>query len=162
METIKEHLTLQEIEQLCQAYIDCHLSRLQEKELELVLLCSELTSPIITEVRTLMGLTTLMPITQLKNNNIKKAKLRLFKYTSIAACVAIIALCSGYFFRVRQPIEETRDVYACVDGKLLTGYAAQAVVNKTEEETMNMFRSIIEDAECEQRLSEQYMNSIIK
>lgn len=156
---INENLTYHEIEQLCQAYMDCQLSKRQEKELELVLLSSDLTSPIIAEVRALMGLSTLMAIT---NPKAKVVKPQIFKYSGIAACIATIALCAGYFFRSTSSTEITGDVYVCVDGKVLTGHTAQIVVDDTEQETMNMFRSIIEDVENEQRLSEQYMNSIIE
>lgn len=159
---IKENLTYHEIEQLCQAYMDCQLSKRQEKELELVLLCSDFTSPIIAEVRALMGLSTLMAITNPKAKVVKKAKPQIFKYSGIAACIATIALCTGYFFRSTSSTEITGDVYVCVDGKVLTGHTAQIVVDNTEQETMNMYRSIIEDVENEQRLSEQYMNSIIE
>lgn len=159
MET-KEMLTLQEIEQLCQAYLDCHLSRLQEKELELVLLCTDHTTPIISETRSIMGLSALM--SHPKANAITKTKWRLFKYAGIAACVAMIAISAKYYFKDPQSAVHEHDVYVSVDGKELTGYVAQSVINDTEEETMNMFRSIIKDAEDEQRLSEQYMNDIIE
>lgn len=161
MET-KEQMTLPEIERLCQAYVDCRLSKLQEKELELVLLSSGLTTPIIAEVRTLMRLTTLMAANNSKPKIIKKGKLKVFKYTGIAACVAVITICTGYVFMICKPSEEATDIYACVDGKVLTGYTARNVVNDIEKETMEMFLSIIEDAENEQRLSKQFMNSIIE
>ena len=161
MET-NEKLTYQEIEQLCQAYMDCQLSRLQEKELELVLLCSDLNSPIIAEVRALMGLSTLMAITNPETKVIKKAKPRVLKYSGIAACIAIILLCTGYLFRVTRSTEINGDVYVCVDGKVLTGQTAQIVARDTELETMNIYRSIIESTEHEQRVSEQYMNFIMK
>lgn len=156
-----EELTLQEIELLCQAYIDCHLTRLQEKELELVLLCSDLTSPVIAEVRSLMGLTTLMSMAHTDAIDTKRVKPRVFRYAGIAASVAIIAMCAVSFMISRFAAGPVGDVYACVDGKVLTGNEAQSVVNDTEEETMNMFRSIIEETEDEQSLSEQYMNSLI-
>lgn len=159
MET-KEILTIHEIEQLCQAYSDCRLSRLQEKELELVLLCTDHTSPIISETRSLMGLTALMA--HPKANAITKSKKRLFKYAGIAACVATIVISGAYCFMIPQTEVQDHDVYVCVDGKELTGHIAQSVINDTEEETMNMYRSIIKDAEKEQLLSEQYVNDIIE
>lgn len=159
METI-EKLTIQEVEQLCRAYLDCNLTRLQEKELELVLLCSDLTSPIIVETRALMGLTTLMSVSTSEANYLRKAKQNVFRFSSIAACVAIIIFCTGYFINISRHAEMVSHVYACVDGIELTGFAAQTVANDTENETMNMFRSIIEDVECEQRRSEQLMHSI--
>lgn len=159
MET-KEKLTIQEIEQLCQAYLDCHLSLLQEKELELVLLCTDHTTPIISETRSLMGLAALMTHPKAKAKT--KIKWRLLKYAGIAACVAMIAIRAIYYYVDPQSAVHEHDVYVSVDGKELTGYVAQSVINDTEEETMKMFRSIIKDAEDEQRLSEQYMNDIIE
>ncbi len=55
----------------------------------------------------------------------------------------------------------TPEIYVYADGKVLTGYAAQAVVMETENETMNMFRSILEDVEDQQRLNNQYINDLI-
>ncbi len=159
MET-KEILTIQEIEQLCQAYLDCSLSRQQEKELELVLLCTDYTTPIISETRSLMGLSALM--THPKTNAIIKTKWRLFKYAGIAACVTTMAISAVYCFMIPQTEVQDHYVYAYVDGKELTGDVAQSVINDTEEETMNMYRSIIKDMEDEQRLSEQYMNDILE
>lgn len=158
----KEKLTIQEIEQLCQAYMDCRLTRLQEKELELVIICSDVTSPKIDEVRAIMGLSILISMDNSKSSVVKKAKLHITKHASIAACVASIVIFAGYFISSTQSVDETRDVYVCVDGKELTGPAAQTVIHDTEEETMNLFHSIIKDVEKEQLLSEQYMNTIIE
>lgn len=156
----KERFTLQEIEQLCRAYMDCRLTRLQEKELELILLYCDLTSPIIAEVRVLMGLSTLMAV--VKPKAIKSAKLRVLKYISFAACIASVIVCVWIFFNNTDTIDETHGIYACVDGEILSGCVAQTIVNEVEKESMNMFRSIVEDVEEEQRFSEQYMNDIIK
>ncbi len=157
---IQDNFTLQELEQLCQAYLDCRLSRLQEKELELVLLSSDISSPILTKVRSLMGLSTLMVYS--KERTIKKI-IRALKYSGTAACIAVIAIFTMYFFgEFRSSDEENIDIYVCVDGKELNGYVARAVSSDTQEETMSMFQSIISDAEEEQRLSEQYMNNIIE
>ena len=52
----KDNLTLAELEMLAQAYLDCKLSRLQEKELEYVLMSCGLSSPLIDEVRECMAL----------------------------------------------------------------------------------------------------------
>lgn len=49
-------LTLQETEQLCSLYIDCKLSVLEETELQYVLSKTDYHSPLIDDVRTLMGI----------------------------------------------------------------------------------------------------------
>lgn len=161
MET-KETLTPQEIEQLCRAYLSCRLSLLQEKELELVLLCSDLDSPIVREVRRQMSLTTLMADTHPAVKHMKKTKPRLFRYTGTAASIGVAAVCSMCLFLTFHTTDMVSDVYVCSDGKVLTGHLAQTVAMNTEEETMNMFKAILEDVQHEQRLTEQYMNSVIK
>ncbi|MDE6810974.1 MAG: hypothetical protein K2J15_01340 [Muribaculaceae bacterium] len=49
-------LSKQEIERLCEAYLDCRLSVFEETELEFLLGNSEYSSPVINEVRILMGI----------------------------------------------------------------------------------------------------------
>ena len=50
-----ERLSVTELEELCQLYLDCRLTRLQEQELHLVLLDQDVHSPLIDEVRGMMG-----------------------------------------------------------------------------------------------------------
>lgn len=155
-----ETLTLQEIEQLCRAYIDCRLTRLQELELELAIQSFDFTSPLIEEVSTLMSLSLQMADTPAVVTDKKRISLRFFKYSGIAACIALVAFFAGFLFRNSATDDPAREVYVCADGKILTGAAAQSVVNETERETMDMFRSIIDDVDRQQRLSQQYINSI--
>lgn len=49
-------LTLQETEKLCSLYMDCKLSVLEETELQYVLSKMDYHSPLIDDVRTLMGI----------------------------------------------------------------------------------------------------------
>lgn len=56
----QENLSITELEALAKAYIDCKLSRQQEKELELVLLSSRHRSPLIDDCRRIMGLQELL------------------------------------------------------------------------------------------------------
>lgn len=158
---IKETLTLQELEELSQAYMDCRLSRLEEEELELVLLCSDLTSPILDEVRGVMGLTARLTACKASESIRKKSGgLRVFRYAGIAAAIAVVSVCAIGYLRGSDQSKDAPEVYVCVDGEVLSGYVAQTIVSETEEESMNMLRSVIEDAENEQRLTTQYMNSL--
>lgn len=156
-------LTLQELEQLAQAYMDCRLSRLQEKELELVLLCSEFSSPVIDAARDIMGLTVrLLPCNIAERAHEKKRKSWGFKYIGIAAAVATLVVCSVAFFRSPQYSAPRPETYVCVDGKVMNQYVAQSIAEETEEESMEMLRAAVEDAENEQKLATQYMNYLIK
>lgn len=159
----KENLTIQELELLSQAYIDCHLSILQERELELVLISSDASSPLIDEARALMSITTRMAQISPKGNYRKKKKTRLilFKYGSIAAAIAIIVISVIGFFQSDTANKNLPEIYVCVDGDVVSGEMAQTIANETEDLSMEMLKSVIEEAEKDQRLSTEYLNSII-
>ena len=53
-------LTLQELEELCRLYLECRLSVLEEKELELILTTRDASSPLIDETRAVMGVSASM------------------------------------------------------------------------------------------------------
>lgn len=82
----KDNLTLAELEMLAQAYLDCKLSRLQEKELEYVLMSCGLSSPLIDEVRECMALSTLIA-----SGKPAKKKRNIIRWVA-AACVGAIAI----------------------------------------------------------------------
>ncbi len=152
-----DNLSLQETEQLCKAYMDCRLTQLQEKELELVLLCSEWTSPIIEEVRDVMGMTAHIVASTSGSEQERRGVHRFLRYATIAASIAVIVTCSVYFFHFAESASTDNEVYACIDGKVLTGVTAQAIVEDIETETMNTFKDIIEQADAEQRTSQQFL-----
>ena len=83
------HITVEEAEKLCQLYMDCQLSVLEETELEYVLMLSELGSPLINETRVLMGLS--------RSVNLRAKEKRSFVTWGwrAAACVAIIIGCAA-------------------------------------------------------------------
>ena len=81
------HITLEEAEQLCQLYMDCQLSVLEETELEYVLMRSELDSPLLGETRAQMG------ISRSVNLQAKKKSLFVTWGWRAAACAAILIGC---------------------------------------------------------------------
>ncbi len=84
MKQYTRHITVEEAEQLCRLYIDCQLSVLEETELEYVLMQSGLDSPLISETRTIMG------ISRSVNFQMPKKHLFLTWGWHVAACVAIL------------------------------------------------------------------------
>lgn len=56
MKEYDDKLTIREIEELCNLYMDCALTSLEEAELEYVLLTTDSDSEIIRETRAVMGL----------------------------------------------------------------------------------------------------------
>lgn len=158
----KEKLTIQELELLSQAYIDSSLSIIQERDLEIVLLFSDISSPIIDEARELMGLTTRMAVLSANESKRKKrVRLCFLKYTAIAAAIGIVAIISiGHFSRTTTA-KDYPEIYVCVDGEVMSGEKAQTIVSETEDLSMAMLKSVIEEAENDQRFCTEYMNSII-
>lgn len=137
----------EELEILAQAYLDCRLSRLEEKELELVLSRCRLSSPLLDEARRDMRLHTAMAsagapgaVTARRNN------LRFPKWAVAAACLMLI-LAAGICYHIND--SGNSESYACViiNGKRLPEKEADEYADKAKAESMAEFRRILENAE---------------
>ena len=85
MKQSTNHLTAQETERLCREYIDCQLSMLEEAELEYVLRMTDFESPIINDVKTIMGISKAVRFPVSTNQPQRhKTKIRRFAAASIA------------------------------------------------------------------------------
>ncbi len=94
MKTDELNLTIKELDELCQLYMDGRLSVLEEKELEYILCRSSLTSPSIADVKALMNIQ-LLPRPK---KAMRKKRLWNWKYvTGIAASIAVILFVSLHF-----------------------------------------------------------------
>ena len=95
----QDSLSKQELEELAQQYLDCQLSLLQEKELEYVLSCVDISTPILDEAREIMGISTLITAGQPKSVVTKKRHgwRTTLKWSGIAACLALAVL-TGFKF----------------------------------------------------------------
>lgn len=135
--TNDDKLTKQELEELAQAYLDCRLSRLQEKELELVLASQpEISSPIIDEVRETMEIMTgIEGPAQDRSESEAKGRRRtsllspILRWSVAAACL-IMLISGGIFLLFESHREENmlladNDTIAIIDGKVLTGEEAR-------------------------------------
>lgn len=101
MKEYNDKLTIREIEELCNLYMDCALTSLEEAELEYVLLTTDSDSEIIRETRAVMGLSrklaarTAAPADGKSGKNEKKRRLTMRRWrsavTGIAASAAILA-----------------------------------------------------------------------
>lgn len=88
------NLTTDELDKLCHLYMDCKLSVLEEKELEYVLTQTELTSPSIDEVRSLMNIQLLPCSSKLP---VRKRAWNWRYISGIAASLAVIISVAIYF-----------------------------------------------------------------
>ncbi|MGN0222735.1 MAG: hypothetical protein ACI4AM_01780 [Muribaculaceae bacterium] len=151
MKTI-ESLTLNELEQLAQAYIDCRLTRLEEKELELVLASSPLSSPTINEAREQMVLTSLMAESHSRRRLLKR---RFIRFGSIAACLA--ALIIGGMMLI-APTEPQVSYYVCINGQELHGEAAKRYALETEQRMEQCRQELLNQALAIEKENERMLN----
>lgn len=151
-------LTLEELEALAQAYIDCRLTRLEEKELELVLMSSGFSTPLIDEARETMGLTT--AVAQVPRPKEVKARPRLLwlRISVAAACLAL-AVVTGYRLGRSGVGEETAEVIVYVDGQRLSPDLAEVEAMKTQVMCMAMMEETVNTAMALQSEGEDLFNS---
>lgn len=134
MKEYNDKLTIREIEELCNLYMDCGLTSLEEAELEYVLLTTDSDSEIIRETMAVMGLSRELaarPAVPANGKSGKKEKKRRIiarrwrsAVTGIAASAAIlIASVIGFSSGGSSEVE----YIAYVGGKQLRGEEAREV-----------------------------------
>ncbi len=125
-------LTLQETEQLCELFMDCKISVLQENELRYVLSHVHYHSPLINDVRTVMRieLSTFDKPVPKTTPLIKRWWTKKMTYLSIAASIAFL-ICFGvelFHNSYSGFTNNTSEYIAYVDGHQLSQEAAKAQV----------------------------------
>lgn len=136
------NITTPELDRLCQMYLDCELTVIEEKELELLLTHTDLTSPIIAEVRELMNVQALITprVTKAPEATIFPRPVRRpWRWISgVAAAVAAVIAVSVYVTTVTSPASATEATYLAVysHGHRLSGdearIAAEAAMAKAD------------------------------
>lgn len=155
------NLTLEELEILAQAYLDCRLSRVQEKELELVLYDTDLSSPVIDEARRTMGVTTLMEAGHTPRRTLRlKQRRRWFgAATWAAASVGVLAVASLLYFTRGAFPSDNRDgeyVSVYVDGKPLSREDALAEAAMSQAASMAMMEQMLAEAKADSERNMEY------
>lgn len=156
----QENLTLEELNQLAMAYLDCRLSRLQEKELEYVLSCSKYSSPAIDEVRSMMAVSTLMSAT------VAKHRARRSKYRStllrVGGMVACMLLLLGVAVSLNKNVNDAEAVDLCVyvNGEKFSGETAGDIAYMEEATCMALLEDVIKETAYIESQSIQYINTI--
>ena len=147
-----EPLTLNDLEQLAQAYLDCQLTRLEEKELELLLASSSLSSPTINEAREQMALTSLMAESHSRR---RVAKRRVIRFSSIAACLAAVIIGGTMLI---APTEPQVSYYVCINGQELHGEAAKRYALETEQRMEQFQQELLNEALAIEKENERLLN----
>lgn len=140
----KDEFTLKELEQMAQAYLNCELSLQSEKELELVLTTTELSSPILNEARMEMGITSVInDVNEQREIKRRRYKRTLLRLSGVAACMAALITVVSILFTPSAPNEY---YYVSINGQELTGEAAKAFAIQTEARMQESQRQMVEHA----------------
>ncbi|MDE6338405.1 MAG: hypothetical protein K2K97_01290 [Muribaculaceae bacterium] len=154
-------LTIAELEALCQAYLDCRLSRLQEKELELVLTAEDASTPVIDEAREVMGITTLLESAKHVKTRQSPLRRRSVIWGAAAVCLAL-AIGFGVRFINREVsgtnTPENSEYIVIIDGEYLSPEQAKKVALETQHMCMADFENTVHQAQELQRQSISTMN----
>lgn len=166
----REKLTKEELEILAQSYLDCTLSRLQEKELEWILLNTPISSPLIDDCRRVMGLEYLFDSSTQSCCNNKKPKAlkrrKMIYRISVAATILIAITCSIILINHAQPDNVSPstttdvDVTVYLDGEKLDHEAALSEALMTQQHSMSMIKEIKSDAQNIERTTFKEINEI--
>lgn len=161
-------LTLQETEQLCEFFMDCKLSVLQENELRYVLSQIDYHSPLIDDVRKLMGIELSafdksVPGSQRIN---KRWRTKKIAYFSIAASIAIIVCLGVGFLHHTTPdftstpghTSPTPEYIAYVDGQQLSEDEARLQIEKEIRAADDFIREMSELEVSKQQIIDNFLN----
>lgn len=101
-------MTIEQLEQLAQAYFDCELSRREEDDLRAALLFAEAHSPILDECRLAMGIETIASRGKISAQAPKKKFYHRYVLIASAACMAAL-ICIGMtiFTNDNETIKQT-------------------------------------------------------
>lgn len=130
-------LTPAEIDILAKAYLDCKLTKLQEKELELVLASTDCSSPVIDEAREAMQIGTFMA-------SMPRHRTRRRTTWFAAAAILILMICGAYVL-FSSHSEPSIEVYA--DGNRLDSELAVKKAFETEALCLAKMQSMLTQAE---------------
>ncbi|MBD5355408.1 MAG: hypothetical protein HDR88_00120 [Bacteroides sp.] len=140
-------LTLQETEELCRLYMECSLSVHEETELQYVLGKLTYSSPLIDEVRTLMGVqSSVAKINQHKHKTISLPFWKRPLFISVAASVALLV-------GIGIPVYKNSIESSGSDKTVYIAYANGVKMNKEQS---------IAQVEADMKRAEAFMNHIAK
>ena len=143
-------LSLQETEELCQMFLDCRLSVLEERELEYLLSRLEYNSSIIEEVRNLMGieLGIAEEATTIGESKSSRSFFNYKTYISVAASILFIIGIGLHYPSESSQVDSYYIAYA--DGHRLKGEDAKRQIS-SELKTADEFVKEMGEMEMHER-----------
>lgn len=147
--------SIEEVERLCQLYIDCQLTVLEETELEYVLMHCDNQSSLINETKELMAVSRSVKLTAVKPRNNAWA-------LRVAACVAIILGTFAIYIYHHNSIMNNCDdnciVY--VAGKRASADEAHKIAEADVARMQQFMQTVNEQQAHEEAKVEQFINHI--
>ena len=158
MKQTLEQISIEEAERLCQLYMDCQLSVLEETELEFVLSQAELDSPVIRDTRELMGISR-----SVKFSNVTKHRAThrlLNRGLRVAACVIILLGCVTILRN--KLFTDDAECIVFVEGHQVNTAQARNIA-KSDVAKMEQFMQIVATQRAaEEAKVKQFINTIQK
>lgn len=157
---MNETLDLKQLETLARLYLDGRLTRLEEKELEYVLMRSDVSSPLLDEVREEMAVLTMLGAGvagRRKPGAGRKRFARVWRVwvgVAAAACAAIV-FTVGATRGAKSADTDDAMVYVCVDGRELSSAEAARVAAEAEARDLAMVAQLMAEARRESELVTQ-------
>lgn len=132
---IIDNLTIEELEILSRAYLECRLSKIQEKELQLVLASVDFSSPVIQEARETMGIISeweaMKPIPRIR----RKPEFKVLRWCAAAACVIVligVAVRLNTSVGLINNVSEDSGITVWVDGRCLSEDEARKIAGEDQ------------------------------
>lgn len=159
----KYTFTKEELEILSRAYLDCRLTKLQEKELEIVLLSCSFSSPVIDEARETMAAATTLSSPAPRRRVKRFTAVRWMRWGAAAACFSLVAT-----FAVRMNhgapacADSSMAVVVYVDGQRLSGEQAMRRAMETQSSCMAMLEKTVSSARAVEMEGMKILNQTIE
>lgn len=153
MKNLDNQFKIEEVEKLCQLYLDCQLTVLEETELEYVLMQSNIDLPLISETLELMAVSRSFKLEATKpHKSLWTWALR------VAACTAFLLGAFSLFH-----INVNRNDYNCivyVAGKRASTEEAHKIAEADVVKMQQFLQVVNEQQSQEEAKVEQFMNQI--
>ena len=148
----EKYLSFEETEELCRLYMECHLSRLEEEELNYVLGFLPYSSPTIDEVRALMSVSLSCSMEETAHKSKERLRNRNNMAKRILTIAASIALLLSIGIPTYMHFKSESYIYCQVFayGKEVGKEKAIAIAEE-EMERIDRFFESMSDAESEQQ-----------
>ncbi len=156
MKQAKEQLTIEEAERLCQLYMDCQLSVLEETELEYLLSQTELDSPMIQNTKELMAISRSVRFSE----SVKPQRnRRLLKWDlCTAACIAILLGCVT--FLRNSHITDDAECIVFVEGHQVNSEQALKIAEADVAKMEQFMQTVAIQRSAEEAKVKHFINTI--